>query len=200
MKKFTMWLLSAIFLALITCSIQSVSADHLQPGTGLFITESKTSLVTSNNTNYQIHLQLVSRNGDGQLISVLESNVGGYIPHEITDSIFDTAMGKKEIITIDNIKYEKVQYTFSPTLVQRWVAIYPLFSEVVIEFEITEDVRAEMHDAVKNYSIWKLQHCADWEGEHGFSCIPLFQVLVPTLTLEPDDVITLNWTILRELN
>ena len=93
MKKFTMWLLSAIFVALITCSIQSVSADHLQPGTGIFITESKTSLVTSNNTNYQIHLQLVIRNGDGQLISVLENNVGGYIPHKITDYLFDTFMG-----------------------------------------------------------------------------------------------------------
>jgi len=110
-----MWLLSVVFVALIACSIQSVSADHLEPGTGLFITESKTSLVTSNNTNYQIHLQLVIRNGDDQLISVLENNVGGYIPHKITDDIFDTLMGKKEIVTIDNMKYEKVQYVFNPT-------------------------------------------------------------------------------------
>ena len=109
-------------------------------------------------------------------------------------------MGKKEIVTIDNIKYEKVQYTFTPTLVQRWTAIYPLFSEVVIEFKLEEDAQMNMNSYVKDYSIWKLQHCADWGDDHGFSCIPLFQVLVPTITLEPDDVITLNWTILREFN
>jgi hypothetical protein len=178
MKKFTMWLLSAIFVALITCSIQSVSADHLQPGTGLFITESKTSLVTSNNTNYQIHLQLVSRNGDGQLISVLESNVGGYIPHEITDSIFDTAMGKKKIVIIDNIKYEKVQWTDSGGY--------------------TPD---EGNKKTKEYSIWKIGTCADFSdiGHREHQCISIFQVLLPTITLELGDVATQEWTILREL-
>ena len=181
--------------------IQSVTADHLESGTGLFVTESKTNLVTSKNTNYQIYLQLVIRNGDGQLINVTESTeIGAYVPHKISDDAFDTLMGKKEIVTIDNIKYEKVQYTFTPTLVQRWTAIYPLFSEVVIEFKVEEDARMDMNSYVKDYSIWKLQHCADWGDDHGLSCIPLFQVLVPTITLEPDDVINLNWTILREFN
>jgi len=129
MKKFTIALLGAIFVALIACSIQSVSADHLEPGTGLFITESETSIVTSNNTNYQIHLQLVIRNGDDQLIGVLENNVGGYIPHKITDDIFDTLMGKKEIVTIDNMKYEKVQYVFNPTHKEKIYSIFPIFSE-----------------------------------------------------------------------
>jgi len=35
MKKFTMWLLSAVFVALIACSIQSISADH-ESGEGFF--------------------------------------------------------------------------------------------------------------------------------------------------------------------
>ena len=69
--------------------IQSVAADHLESGTGFFVTESKTNLVTSKNTNYQIYLQLVIRNGDGQLIGILENNVGVYIPHKITDDKFD---------------------------------------------------------------------------------------------------------------
>ena len=201
MKKFTIALLGVIFVTLIAGSIQSISADHLEPGQGIFKEESEVELVTTHGSNYQIYLQTVFRNGDDQLINVSETTeIGMYIPHKITDHVFDTLMGKKEIITIDNIKYEKVQYTFTPTLVQRWTAIYPLFSEVVIEFKVEEDARMDMNSYVKDYSIWKLQHCADWEGEHGFSCIPLFQVLVPTLTLEPDDVITLNWTILRELN
>ena len=39
--------------------IQSVTADHLESGTGLFVAENEINLITSNNTNYQIHLQLV---------------------------------------------------------------------------------------------------------------------------------------------
>jgi len=176
-KKFTIALLGAIFVALIACSIQSVSADHLEPGTGLFITESETSIVTSNNTNYQIHLQLVIRNEGGQLISVLENNVGGYIPHKMTDDIFDTAMGEKEIITIDSIKYEKVQWTNSGGY--------------------TPD---ERNKKTKEYSIWKIGSCADFSViGHGTQCISIFQVLLPTITLELGDVTTQDWTILREL-
>ena len=201
MKGFTIALVGIIFVVLIACSVQSISADHTEPGKGIFVNENKVDIIPTQNSNYKIYLQTVLRNADGQLINVTESTENGaYIPHKISDDAFDTLMGKKEIVTIDNIKYEKVQYTFTPTLVQRWTAIYPLFSEVVIEFKLEEDAQMNMNSYVKDYSIWKLQHCADWGDDHGLSCIPLFQVLVPTITLEPDDVITLNWTILRELN
>ena len=157
---------------------QSVTADHLESGTGLFVTESKTSLVASQNTNYQIHLQLVIRNGDGQLISVLENNVGGYIPHKITDDIFDTEMGKKEIVTIDNIKYEKVEWTTSEVYTSN-----------------------ERNKKTKDYSIWKIGYCADFSdiGHGKHQCVSIFQVLLPTITLELGDVATQDWTILREL-
>ena len=201
MKGFTIALVGIIFVVLIACSVQSISADHTEPGKGVFINENKVDIITTQNSNYKVYLQTVLRNADGELINVTESTENGaYIPHKISDDAFDTLMGKKEIITIDNIKYEKVQYTSTPTLVQRWTAICPLFSEVVIEFKVEEDARMDMNSYVKDYSIWKLQHCADWGDDHGLSCIPLFQVLVPTITLEPDDVITLNWTILREFN
>ncbi len=201
MKGFTIALVGIIFVVLIACSVQSISADHTEPGKGVYVNENKVDITSTQNSNYKIYLQTVLRNADGQLINVTESTENGaYVPHKISDDAFDTLMGKKEIVTIDNIKYEKVQYTFTPTLVQRWTAIYPLFSEVVIEFKVEEDARMDMNSYVKDYSIWKLQHCADWGDDHGLSCIPLFQVLVPTITLEPDDVITLNWTILREFN
>ena len=201
MKGFTIALVGIIFVVLIACSVQSISADHTEPGKGIFVNENKVDIITTQNSNYKIYIQTVLRNADGELINVTESTENGaYIPHKISDDAFDTLMGKKEIVTIDNIKYEKVQYTFTPTLVQRWTAIYPLFSEVVIEFKVEEDARMDMNSYVKDYSIWKLQHCADWGDDHGLSCIPLFQVLVPTITLEPDDVITLNWIILREFN
>ena len=108
-------------------------------------------------------------------------------------------MGKKEIITIDNIKYEKVQYTFSPTLEQRTMGMYPIFAETNFKFKMEGDALAQMNEEHKDYSIWKIHYCATFKG-HGFQCIPVFQVLVPTMTMEPQDVVTQQWTILRELN
>ena len=195
-----MLLLSVIFVVLVACSIQSISADHLEPGPGIFIDESDVEIVKTKNTNYLVYLQAILRNGDGQLISVVESTANaGFIPHEITDRVFDTLMGKKEIVTIDNIKYEKVQYIFSPTLEHRWTGLYPIFSEIPLEFKYEEGAVAKMNKKIKNYSIWKIHYCAAFEG-HGYTCIPVFQALVPTMTLEPDDVVTQQWTILRELN
>ena len=200
MKKFTIGLLSAIFVALIACSIQSISADHLEPGQGIFKDVGAVELVTTQGTNYQVYLQTILRNGDDQLINITENTkTGAYIPHKITDYVFDTLMGKKEIVTIDNIKYEKVQYTFSPTLEQRTVGMYPIFAGTNIKFKMEGDALAQMNEEHKDYSIWKIHYCATFEG-HGYSCIPIFQVLVSTMTLDPHDVITQQWTVLRELN
>ena len=200
MKKFTIALLGVIFVTLIAGSIQSISADHLEPGQGIFKEESEVELVTTHGSNYQIYLQTVFRNGDDQLINVSETTeIGMYIPHKITDHVFDTLMGKKEIITIDNIKYEKVQYIFSPTLEHRWMGFYPIFSEIPLEFKYGEGAVAKMNEKIENYSNWKIHYCAAFEG-HGYTCIPVFQALVPTMTLEPDDVVTQQWTILREMN
>jgi len=202
MKKFTIVLLSVVFVALIACSIQSVSADH-ESSEGIFKSEHEVELVTTTNTNYQVYLQAVLRNGDGQLINVTENTkTGAYIPHEISDYVFDTLMGEKEIITIDNIKYEKAQYTFSPTLEQRWMGVHPIFQQPIIKYKMEGDALVQMNKTIKNYSLWKMHYCADFAniGHDGLQCIPIFQVLVPTMSLEPSDVITHHWTILRELN
>jgi hypothetical protein len=160
-KRFTIGLLGVIFVTLIAGSIQSISADHLEPGQGIFKGESEVELVTTYGSNYQIYLLTVLRNGDGQLISVTETTeIGAYLPHKVTDHVFDTLMGKKEIVTIDNIKYEKVQSLFS-LKAQSPVSYSMMFLKI------------EIH---------------------------IFQVLVPSIILEPDDVITQQWTILRELS
>ena len=203
MKKFTIALLGAIFVALIACSIQSISADH-ESDEGIFKNESEVNLADTKNTNYQVYVQAVHRNGDGHLISVIESTANaGHISHKLTDDIFDTLMGEKEIIIIDNIKYEKVQYTFSPTLEQRWMGMYPILEQITININVKGDAAAQMNKKIKDHNVWKIHYCADFAniGHHdGLQCIPVFQVLVPTLTLEPTDVITQQWTILRELN
>ena len=196
-------LLGAIFVALIACYIQSVSADH-ESSEGIFKDKSEVNLADTKNTNYQVYVQLVHRNGDGHLISIIESTANaGHISHKLTDDIFDTLMGKKEIIIIDNIKYEKVQYTFSPTLEQRWMGMYPILGNpITININVEGDAAAQVNKKIKDHNVWKIHYCADFAniGHDGLQCIPVFQVLVPTMTLEPTDVITQHWTILRELN
>ena len=201
MKRLVIPLLGIIFVAL-AGSVQSISADH-ESSEGIFKSEHEVELVTTTNTNYQVYLQAVLRNGDGQLINVTENTkTGAYIPHEISDYVFDTLMGEKEIITIDNIKYEKAQYTFSPTLEQRWMGVHPIFQQPIIKYKMEGDALVQMNKTIKNYSLWKMHYCADFAniGHDGLQCIPIFQVLVPTMSLEPSDVITHHWTILRELN
>ena len=222
MKWFTVTFLGFIFTVLLIGSVQSVSADHLESDQGIFkdakdVNLRGTKVVAgvlgdppdfyyepswgSNNTsNYQVYLQTVLRNGDGHLISIIESTVtAAYIPHKITDYVFDTLMGKKEIITIDNIKYEKVQYTFAPTLEQRWVGMYPIFEEIPIKYNLREDTRTKMNEEKKDRSNWKIHYCATFDG-HGYQCIPIIQVIIPTMVMEPDDVAINQWTILRDLN
>ena len=194
-----MVLLSVAFVTLIVGSMGFVAADHLDPGQGIYVSHGEVNLVVSTDTKFQVYLQAVIRNEDGQLINVTESTAtGAYIPHKITDDVFDTLMGKKEIITIDNIKYEKVQYTYTPTLEQRFVGLYPIYTEIALEFTYEESTFTKMQ-VDKDYSLWKIHHCATFKG-HGYDCIPLFQVLVPTMTLQTGDVLTQQWTILRMLN
>ena len=203
MKWLVIPLLGVIFVVLLAGSVQSISADH-ESGKGIFKSESEVELVTTQNTNYQVYLQAVLRNGDGQLINVTENiKTAAYIPHELTDYVFYTFMGEKEIITIDNIKYEKAQYTFSPTLEQRWMGMYPIFEQIKINIAVEGDALVQMNKKIKDYSLWKIHYCADFVDighSEGLQCIPVFQVLIPSITLESTDVITQQWTILRELN
>jgi len=201
MKKFTMLLLSDIFITLTTGSVQSVAADHSEPGEGIFKDTGEVVVQATWGSNYQISLQTVLRNGDGQLISVSEGTSGnGYIiPHKVTDHVFDTLMGKKEIVTIDNIKYEKVQYTFSPTLEQRTENIYPIFEEIPIEYLVEEEALAQMKEDIRDYYSWQIHYCATFEG-HGYVCIPLFVAFTVVELVTQTDVVTHQWTILRELD
>ena len=200
MKKLIVVLLSVIFTTLIIGHIQLISADHLEPGDGIYKNYGDANIVTTQDSEWRVNLQLILRTGDGQLINVTESTANAaYIPHRITDHVFDTLMGEKEIVIIDNTKYEKVQYTYTPALEHRFMGLYPIFSENYdLEFESTPEAREQMYNH-KDFSMWKIHYCATFEG-HGFSCIPIFQDLVPTMTLAQHDIVIHQWTILRMLN
>ena len=124
------------------------------------------------NSEYQFHLQVVLRDADGGLISVVESTNGYYIPHDITDQVFDNDFGEKEVVIVDNVKYEKVKYTEQYSL----DLPYKLMFFIPIAIEVNDGSKMVIVDA------------------------NIFQAFVPLVYLEADYVIDTQWTILRESN
>ena len=163
MKNFSKVMLSIIFTALIVGSVQPVLADDI---TDIF------KPVPIKNSEYQFHLQVVLRDAGGGLISVTESTNGYYVPHDVTDEAFDHNFGEKEIVTVDNIMYEKVQFTekYSLDLPEKLMFFIPAVIEVSYGLETV---------IVDAY---------------------IFQAFVPLVYLEEDNVINTQWTIFRKLN
>jgi hypothetical protein len=163
MKNFSKVMLIPIFTALIVGSVQPVLADDI---TDIF------KPVPIKNSEYQFHLQVVLRDVDGRLISVTEATNGYYVPHDVTDEAFDHNFGEKEIVTVDNIMYEKVQFTekYSLDLPEKLMFFIPAVIEVSYGLETV---------IVDAY---------------------IFQAFVPLVYLEEDNVINTQWTIFRKLN
>ena len=176
MKKFTTVLLSVISVISIVGSVQFVAADHLEPGIGIFKNgEHDVNLISTRDSKYQIYLQVEVRNVEGQLISISESNYGSVIPHKITDLTFDEKLGKKEIITIGDTKYEKALYRG------------PL------------DVKQMLSNTSERphfIGLWKIQLCGEVDG-HEYRCMAAFQANTALVSLTEEDVVINQWTILR---
>ena len=77
MKVFVIQLLGIIFVTLIIGSIQSATADHLEPGIGLFKDEYTVETAKTEDSNYRVYLQTILRNADGQLIGVTHGPIDG---------------------------------------------------------------------------------------------------------------------------
>ena len=161
--KFFKIMLISVFIALIAGSMQDVFAVDM---TDIF------KPVPIKNSEYQFHLQVVLRDADGGLISITESTNGYYIPHDVTDQIFDNDFGKKEIIIVNNIKYEKIKFTEQYSL----DLPYKLMFFIPIAIEVNDGSKTVIVDA------------------------NIFQAFVPLVYLEADYVIETQWTILRESN
>ena len=172
MKKLTVVLISVIFTTLIIGSIQLISADHLEPGLGIFKNEKEINTISTEDSKYQIYVTVEIRNVQGELISVTEATRGIHIAHEITDHIFNEKLGEKEIITIDNIKYEKHQF--------------------MVSHDFPEDI-------VKLKTKWTFPICGEIGG-HSDVCVPVFQVNTDAVYIEEDDDVKNYWTVLREMN
>ena len=178
MKEIVILLLGTIFILLLADSTESVTADHLEPGKGIFNSENQVNLILDKDSKYKIHLIVEVRNAQGQLISITE-NTGGYvIPHKITDHVFDDLLGEKEFVTIDNIKYEQAKYSGKPDMKQL----------------------LEIHNRPSHYiQIWFISFCSVF-NDHGYTCVAPFQATTAAVSLVEDDVVENRWTILRIIN
>ena len=178
MKGFVILLLGTILVLSLTYSVESVTADHLEPGRGIFNSEHQVNLILDKDSEYKIHLIVEVRNAQGQLISITE-NTGGYvIPHKITDHVFDDLLGEKEFVTIDNIKYEQAKYSGEADM-EQLMPIYNRPSHYI--------------------GSWVITLCSVL-GDHGYTCIAPFQASTAFVSLVEDNVVENHWTILRIIN
>ena len=178
MKGFVILLLGTILVLSLTYSVESVTADHLEPGRGIFNSEHQVNIILDKDSEYKIHLIVEVRNAQGQLISITE-NTGGYvIPHKITDHVFDDLLGEKEFVTIDNIKYEQAKYSGNADM-EQLMPIYNRPSHYI--------------------GSWVVTLCSVL-GNHGYTCVAPFQASTAFVSLVEDNVVENHWTILRIIN
>ena len=106
MEKFAMVMLGVIFVTLIVSSFQSLAAQN------------ENDVM---NSEYKIHLQVITRDANEQLVSVIESTNTKIFPTYLPDGtlvegfidyIFNKELQNNyQVITIDSTKYEKVVWT-----------------------------------------------------------------------------------------
>ena len=180
MKGFTIVLLSVIFVALVAYSVQPIYADHIvKDGKGIFKDQNRVNLVKlgQEDSKYNIHLLVEVRTAQGQLISISEASHSQikYIGYEMMSKGIED-LGKKEIIVIDGTKFEKVQHVKAV------------------------DSKQLLDGRTSHYAgFWQLKVCGIIEG-HGQTCIPILQAFTSYVFITEEDVVTNQWTILRELN
>ena len=168
-------------MALITSSVPSITADES--------VDDKTSF---EDLKYEIYLHVLVRNTQGELITVAETlpcesgnYCSEYFDHEVTDYAFDR-LAKKEIVTIDNINYEKIQFSDS-------------YGYTADSITYHEQYLFDMYDREPT-GRWVVEICGEALNKFGFDCVEIFQSRTSIVWLEIGDVTTSNWTILKKIN
>ena len=177
MKKIALVLLSVVFV-LVTGSIHYISADDSTDSEDTSMGKSDVAtLTTSDDGKYKMHVQVAVRNAQGQLTAVTEGTFGAYLEHEVTDKHFDNLFGEKEIVTVNDVKYEKVEFGQS------------------FEGKHYADLW------VGTGGLWLVQVCGGPNSEFlGVDCAYIFEIRTNQVVIEPDDVIYTNWNVLRAMN
>ena len=178
-------MLSTIIITLIVGSAQVATAE-------------KFNVDLAGLERYEVYLQSVVRDAQGQLLSVSESTVGWVLITSFSDGVqipglLDTLVdnniiAEKKIITIDNVKYEKIQFQ----------------NEKVIDHNVLTNSPGigtqggDTKTGVFSGGTWKF--CGDFTGKYGYQCIPMFKARMPQIHMAEDNILTTQWTILRMVN
>ena len=131
------------------------------------------SVYTDSNSKYVIHVQLEIRNAEEQLISITESKFGKHMEQEIPDYVFNSIIGQKETITINEIVYEKVQFEVS-----------------MKHTDMKNLPDARTYDPYLQFIL-----CGESESNKS-SCMEL-QSAKYWVAMDENDIITSKWTVLR---
>ena len=185
MKKIEGLMLSTIIITLIVGSAQVATAEKFN--------EDLAGL-----ERYEVYLQSVVRDAQGQLLSVSESTSavvlissfsdGVLIPGLVDYVIDDNLLSEKKIVTISNMKYEKIQFQ----------------NEKVIDHNVLTNSPGigtqgdDTKTGVFSGGTWKF--CGDFTGEYGYQCVPMFKARVPQIHMAEGNILTTQWTILRVMN
>ena len=185
MKKIEGLMLSTIIITLIVGSAQVATAEKFNVDPDL-------------NLRYEVYLQSVVRDAQGQLLSVSESTSavvlissfsdGVQIPDLVDFLIDNNRLGEKKIVTISNVKYEKIQFQ----------------NEKVIDHNVLTNSPGigtqggDTKTGVFSGGTWKF--CGDFTGKYGYQCIPMFKARMPQIHMAEDNILTTQWTILRMVN
>ena len=174
-------MLSAIIMTLIISSTQFAVSIH----------DKQTIASPDNDLKYQLYLQSIIRDANGQLLSVSESTIGWVviptfqdgvqIPNLIDFFIDNNTTVEKNVIIIDNIKYEKIQFQ----------------TETIIDDKRLIDLGAEKVGMFSG-ALWKF--CGDFKGKYGYQCVPLFETRTPQIHIAEGNVLINQWTVLRVMN
>ena len=192
MKVFTISLLGVIFTILITNSVLPITADESVDNKASFEDTDKLIFFTPKDSKYEIHVQVLVRNVQDELISVAETlpceaenYCSKYFDHEVTDYAFDL-LAKKETITINDVKYEKIQFSDS-------------YGQTADTITYHKQYLFDMYDREPT-GRWVVEICGEVLNEFGFECVQIFQSRTSIVWLEVGDVTTANWTILKKIN
>ena len=188
MKKFESMMLSAIIITLIVSFAQIAVAIH----------DKNTGILPDSDLKYEVYLQTVVRDTQGQLLSVSETTIGWIVISSFPDGvqipdlmdyvIDNNVLAEKKIINIDNAKYEKIQFQ-TERIVDR-----NLLSNSNPAPNWNDDGMTGMTTG----GLYKI--CGDFKEDYGYQCISLLEARTPQIHIAEGDVITNQWTILRIMN
>ena len=192
MEKFDSVMLSAIIITLIFSSTQTIIADD-KPNV-------KTHTLDPDiNLRYEVYLQTTIRDAQGQLLSVTESTLGwvaitafpdGKSMPDLVEQVFNhNILDEKEVVTIDNVKYEKIQF----------------FDEGVIDhnklLNLNPTTSLYTSEIIGTSSGGWYNICMDFkEIGYEYLCGPFVAAKMPLIHLAEDNILTDQWTILRVIN